>query len=208
MEHLDESIFCGLDTETTGFDPNTNEIIELALVPTDTRFQLIHTPLHLYIRPTNFESIDLEAIKIQSISKQDPKANKYKNKLVMVTDRGIDKTQVASIVYNWFEGMRLGTKSRLIPIGANLEFDISFLKILLGPGAYYGLFDTRFRDIGIIASSINDKYMLRNDAPPFRYTNQPFLTKAFNLQEEGRVAHNAIDDAVTAIKIYRGLLTY
>jgi DNA polymerase III epsilon subunit-like protein len=104
-----------VDVETTGLDFNTNEIIQLAGIMECTE-KHIAQEFNVKIRPTNFDAIDQEAVKIHGFSKATMKTF---NPPEIVYD------QFKEFLYRWVDPFKKET--RAILGGQNVLFDSQFI---------------------------------------------------------------------------------
>jgi len=102
---------CFLDSETTGLNATTNEIIELAMiVDTDDRKNL--GKIRLKFRPNNWDAIDPKALEINGITMEElegyPDRDESFQKLVEFLDEHVNKydrdDKIYAVAHNlWFD---------------------------------------------------------------------------------------------------------
>ena len=189
-----------LDTETTGLDPSWHEIIQLAIVPLDTEFNVRKDtmPLNINIKPEYPERAEPEAMK--------------KNKLDIneLLIHGFDRDAAADLVKDYVDKMDLpytasgAYRKRLIPLGQNVGFDIAFMKNWLGVTEYSELFDYHHKDTVVIAQFLNDLAAFHGIPTPFPKVNLTYLCSTLGISYKN--AHDAFADCMATAEVYRRLL--
>lgn len=96
-----------IDTETTGLDPDTHEILEIAIVTQSPRGRLHH--YHTKIKPENIENAHPKALEINGYA-ENPNAWKH---APLMSEAGVLITT---------------TLKNTVLVGHNVGFDISMLK--------------------------------------------------------------------------------
>ena len=136
-----------LDTETTGLMPDLHEIIEVALITTDSRFNVTGT--HVYkIKPHNLSGADADALAINGYNDAE-------------WADALDPFEVAHAVREI-----LDIHKRSILVAHNHIFDLNFLQQLfrrnmIDEQMYNPIIDTRgvaletFKPFGLTSTSMN-----------------------------------------------------
>ncbi len=212
MNHLNDHLFCAIDTETTGLDPLKNEIIELAILPLNGAFEVskIHRIFHITMRPDNIEAIQPEAIRVMKTYDNDmidyTDMTASKEKILNALKSGIEQSRGEDLFIDWFHRLNLLSKKRIIPIAYNWAFDRDFLRQWLGASVFDDIFDSRYRDPLIIAQYMNDYCDMHNEPTiPFPKTKLTTICKRLNIKQER--AHNALDDALNTANAYKAMMT-
>lgn len=108
-----------LDTETTGLDPQLNEIIEVSFYHINNERQETW-----FLKPSNYETIQTDALRINGHKMED---------LKMLTPYGKETykepTRVISEIENWFMDDLCTGRERIL-VGQNPSFDQQFLQNL------------------------------------------------------------------------------
>jgi len=194
--HLNGNLFCAVDTETTGLDPEQNSIIEICILPLNADYSINKTvlPFNTQMQPIPGKRIDRDAMLINKID------------LAHVMLNCLDAYKVADLLVEWFEKLRLPLNKRIVPIAQNWPFDRGFLHNWLGMQTYEMLFDRHFRDTMALALSMNDIADNRNERIPFPKVSLGVLAKRFGIENPD--PHRALGDCVTTAAVYKQLLKF
>jgi DNA polymerase III epsilon subunit-like protein len=194
--HLNGNLFCAVDTETTGLDPEKNSIIELCILPLKADYSINKSiiPFNMQMQPIPGKIVDREAMQINKIS------------LTKLLTTCLDAYKVADMLVEWFEKLGLPQYKRIVPIAQNWPFDRAFLISWLGVKTYELLFDRHYRDTMTLALSMNDISDMRCEKIPFPKVNLSFLAKRFGVENPD--PHRALGDCVTTAQVYKHLLKY
>jgi DNA polymerase III epsilon subunit-like protein len=210
MIHLNGNMFVAIDVETTGLDAKRHDILEFAavLLDEDIKPHKEYPPCSFIMRPEAVEAIDWEAIRVlrtydESLDISDIDLSKQKIQKCM--NEGIDQSRAAELFVEWFEGISLAPKSRLIPVWHNGTFDKDFITQWLGRATWEYIFDSRDRDTMTIGAFLNDYAMFNNEySVPFPKLKLSLLASKLGITQH--TAHNALDDAVVTAEVYRQLI--
>jgi DNA polymerase III epsilon subunit-like protein len=200
MQHWNRNQICGIDTETTGLDPNLHEIWQIAIVPVDADLEIRNMlPFSILMKPNNPELIDWEV----------PVMKRNKSRVLKAINEGFAKDIAIQLFLEWLKRLELGVNKfgadkKIIPLGHNYAFDQNFIKAWLGPDLYGEIFDYHFRDTMVAALWLNDKAAVHAEQVPFSKVNLSWLAKTLNL--DFRESHDALNDAVMTIKCYKRLV--
>lgn len=165
-----------IDSETSGLSPIENDILTLALlVEIDGE---IKDELYLEIQPTNWNSISIEALKI--------------NKLTIEQLKTFDLPIVAherleQFLSKWID--RYDKKDKFQPAGYNVEFDCEFLGQFFKKvgDKYYGAWvDYHKFDVATLVQLLALKKVIKLSS--YKLVN---VAKHFNIEFD---AHNAMSD--------------
>lgn len=194
--HLNGNIFCAVDTETTGLDPEKNSVIELCVLPLNSDYSINKSvlPFNMMFQPIPGKKIDREAMVVNKIDL--PNLMLY----------GVDAYKAADLLVEWFERLNLPQYKRIVPIAQNWPFDRGFLISWLGIKTYENLFDRAYRDTMALALNLNDIADLRGEKIPFPKTNLSVLSKRFGIENPD--PHRALGDCVTTAAVYKELLKF
>ena len=194
--HLNGNIFCAVDTETTGTNPEAHSIIEVCILPLNGDYSINKsiTPFTTLMQPIPGRQIEQDALRKNKIS------------LPEIMLNCLDADRVADLLVEWFEKLRMPQGKRIVPLAHNWPFDKSFLISWLGPLTYELIFDYHYRDSMALALSINDACDARNERIPFPKVGVGALAKHFGI--ENPAPHRALGDCVTTAQVYRKLLEY
>lgn len=178
------------DVETTGLNSSTHDIIQLAyIIEIDNE---VKEEGNLFVQPFNYETINAEALKINSLTIaqlktfQSPK-EAYK-KIYTILTKYVDKYD---------------KKDKFSPAGYNVNFDIRFLKefFIKNNDKYYGsLFDYHILDPITVLYFLEYKNLINLE----NYKLET-VCKYFNIPLN---AHDALSDIKAIKEVIKKLLTY
>jgi DNA polymerase III epsilon subunit-like protein len=198
-------MLCAIDVETSGLIAGYHEILQLAAIPLgdDYKWNRHLNFYNKYLRPDCVDRVDPEAVKV--LKRYDTSLD-YDQVITSKTDlnkfceTGIEQSRAADMFIAWFEKLGLKPKRRLLPVGHNLQFDMSFIEHWLGKHAYDYIFDPRWRDTMTVSLFWNDVDGFRNDRCMFKDAKLGSLCTS--LKVENFCAHNAFDDAIATAECY------
>lgn len=195
MTNWNGNLLCAIDTETTGFNPELHEVLEIAVIPLDFNFE-IHTlfpPFTMMIRPSRFNPND-----VRPPGLTDSKIAKYKL-------YGLEEQHAADVFTEWFEKLNLGPGKKIMPLAHNWPFDRSMIQSWLGPKNYEHVFHFHFRDTMALANTMNDIAELKNyEVIPHPKKDLGSLCYKYGVNLEN--AHTAIDDARATGQLYAQMI--
>lgn len=199
MDHWNGNMLCCIDIETTGLDPELHEIVQLCVLPLDSNIQPIQDimPFYINIAPENPHTADYKAMHINKID------------LVEITTRGFNTEKAKDLFYEWFDNLGLpytkwGNRARIIPLGQNYAFDMSFIKRWLGPVGYDDVFHPQYRDTMLAATYLNDRAAMHANRVPYSKVNLTWLASAYYIEYSRK--HDALSDCMTTAQVYRKMV--
>jgi DNA polymerase III epsilon subunit-like protein len=189
-----------MDTETTGLDPFTHEIVQLAIIPLDSNIEVRKDvmPFHIKMKPDFPNRIDPEAFKVSGHKLED----------LMAT--GFDKDTAMTLLEDWIQKLGLpvtasGRPKKIIPLGQNYAgFDKFFMIKWLGHLQYNEWFDYHLPDTMSVACYLNDRAAMRAEKVPFSKINLTYLASTLKIPHDR--AHDALQDALMASRVYQRML--
>lgn len=169
----DYKYLISLDTETTGLNPKTCSIIELAFEVyenIDNKFKLIDST-DCFVKLNDGEKLPKEIIELTGITDE------------VLENEGISKLDAALKLLNYFK--RDGKK---LFIAYNAKFDKDFVAYHLYNLKKENLIDYDFKDIDFL-----DVMTIYKDRAPFPSKLNSAIIH-YNLQDKVKNSHRAIDD--------------
>jgi DNA polymerase III epsilon subunit-like protein len=196
MIHLNGHIICVIDTETTGLNPDVNEIIEISVLPLDFNLEpRKDVPFFdIQIKPENEDAIDHDAFKVN-------KTDFYK-----LMQTGMDKYDAAELFVEWFDKLKLAENKRIMPLAHNWSFDCEFIKKWLGPKTFHYHIDGRYRDSMSTAQYINDRADSKGQSIPFPKVNLGYIASQLKIPHDN--AHTALGDCIVTGQVYKELIKF
>lgn len=180
------TIIAAVDIETTGFNPTTQDIIELAIQPLNGDFTVMDEIPPFVAR-----------IKARRPRNASPKALEV-NGLDM--NEGEEYEKVLSRLKAWLEKYSI---EKIDILGQNVDFDRAFIEAAIPElGRMFGHRD--IRDSQRLARAFNDICIMKTGKPAFENLGLVALREALGI--EGSQAHRALDDAIDSAKVYKELL--
>lgn len=195
MIHLNGNVLCAIDTETTGLDPEKNEIVQICVLPLDwnIRKDPNRTPFYMEMRPENLEYIEPRAMAVNGLD------------LTYLRTQCLPSYRVTEIFWNWFEALNLAPNKGIVPLGKNWSFDSKFIKAWLGPKTYDLVFkDKLVRDLQTAVHFVNDLYDFKGRDIPFPKFTLTGIATRLEVNKEG--AHDALQDCLMTAECYRRLM--
>lgn len=188
------NLICAVDIETTGADPFTHEIIQVAFVPLDTNYEMLKgvRPFYTDVRPLSPETADPAATRVHGLGMDE-----------LVThaphpDRVLEKFE------KWVEDLELAFDRKLIMLAHNGSFEVKFLERWFGPAFFNKAFNACSRDSMLAAIAVNDHAVFHGRRPPFERVSLPWLCEHFGINNPK--AHDAFADATAGALVYRNIL--
>jgi DNA polymerase III epsilon subunit-like protein len=185
------NLLCSIDIETSGKDPETHEIVQLAIVP------------------LNWDYTPLKKIKafnhlICPAGELDPESTKVHGLTMDILSLAPPKERVIDRLITWVNSIDLVFDRRLIMLAHNSSFEIKWLNKFLTLKTYESMFNAATRDSMTLALGINDIAAQRGRRPPFERVSLPWLCTHFGVTNHK--AHDAYYDALACAKVYKHLL--
>lgn len=197
MKHLNGSMLCAIDTETTGLEAGYHEIVQLAIIPMDA--QLLPRkdimPLNIIIRPEYPERWT------HKVMHEDRKAE--------ILSNGLDSEKAKDVLEDWFIRLAIppkktGTPNNITALGQNYAFDQAMLKAWLGIENYSRYIHYHFRDTMVAALFLNDLAAYKCEPAPYPMVGLKDLASTLLIKND--YPHNAYYDALTTAQVYRRLM--
>lgn len=199
MQHWNGNQVCAIDTETTGLDPLYDEILQIAILPLDSDFELRKDilPFNITMKPEYPDRIKAEAMQV----------NKLDLDTIMAT--GFDKETGIQLLEEWYKKLGLpctkyGRPKKVIPLGQNYAFDKGFIQQWLGIDLYNDLFDYHYVDTMIAANYMNDRAAFHAETVPFSKVNLQYLASTLKIKTDR--LHDALQDAYTCARVYKAMM--
>lgn len=177
-----------IDTETTGLDTHTSQIVEIACVPLRPSFEVDESiePFIRFVNPGR-------EILYSKESEIAFKVNKINRDQILTEGLGYEECK------HQFIGWLRSFADCCDPMGQNWMFDAGMLRTMFGHNDYEKYFSRKVRDPKIIAQYVNDCH-----PGTFDNTSLASIAKILGIKFEGE-AHRAYNDAVVTAKVYAGL---
>jgi len=194
MPHLNGSIMCAIDFETTGLDPFYHDPIQFAAVPLDGNLQPMEgvTPFNRFIQPKNPDRATKDAMRVHGFS------------LDWLMANALPQKEVEDLFLEWFEKFDLPKSMVLCPLAHNYSFENGFLKAWIGHELTHRIFHAHARDAMSYALAINDRAFYAGERIPFKRVRLRDLCEHFHITNP--TAHDALQDCYTEAEVYRALL--
>ncbi len=184
-------IYASIDIETTGFDFELDEIIEIGILPLNDNFT-INTqikPFHARIKATQILERHKKALEINGL---DPTVG---DQLIHALDK----------LEDWMIENKI---AKIIPVGQNIDkFDLDFLDATFeGYIDYSDIFHYHSYDLVKHARNISLAYNIKGMQDPFKNGHSlKSLCEAIGI-EYPKDSHTAIVDCITTAKVFKQLL--
>lgn len=195
MVHLNGHVLCAIDLETTGLRAGYHEICQVAIVPLDANLNIRQdVPIYeQYIRPRYPDRIDSGAVMVS------------KNVVAKAMEVGHDAEIAQDLFEYWYAKLNLPLEKRIIPLGSNYGYDRDFMQAWLGGENYNFYFDSRCRDLMIVAAYLNDRSDFQGEQTPFNKSTLPFIARKIGIEVDPEQSHDAMYDAWLTAQCYKKL---
>lgn len=183
--------------ETTGADPLTDCIWELALVPLLSSWlpDPNKLPFHLVLVPTTaFEDIDFTS--------EEMKGNKCRLGNAYVS--GVHSEVASSMLERWINA-NYNVETKFTALGHNVKAGFNFLYDLLPGEQLRRRFDTHYRDVAVVESYLRDKAVVQGEERWSASLSLSSLRHKYGVAEIG--TRSAIADAITCARVYNRQLS-
>lgn len=193
MLHLNGHILCAVDVETTGLDPQKNDLVEVCVLPLDHNIEphRQHKPFSMMLKPVK-EPIN-------------PNRNPQNGlTAVQIMSYGQDPYRAADLLEEWFHALKLPPKKQIIPLAHNWVFDRDFLIEWLGPLNFQYIFNGHYRDTMTIAAFHNDRKHSQGEQYDFSRIGLGSMCEKLNV--ENKMAHRALYDCLATAEVYKRLV--
>jgi DNA polymerase III epsilon subunit-like protein len=192
--HLNGHIFAAIDVETTGTVAGFHEIIQIAVVPLTSRFEVNKDipPFYYHVAPEHKYRADPEAMAVNKLD------------LDHLEQTAPSQERVADLFTEWFKKLDLPFDRRLVGLAFNWPTEHGFTGAWLGPKQRDRFFHFHYRDAMSLMAGLNDKAWHRGLPVPFPKLGLRDLCAKLDVPYAGN--HNAMEDAICAAEGYRRLL--
>lgn len=183
-----------IDTETTGLNHNTHEIIDICIMPLncDGTQNKDHKVFNLYIKPTQ------------------PKGEGWPQFMHRNYDRalrlGCTKKEALEAFLDWHKTLNL--EGKIAPVGHNYTgFDKDFIRTNLFPTAYEDFFDYHVYDTMAWANFYILQCLRKQITPPFRKASLGVVAAGLGIIPDPTLEHTAYGDCVTTARVLHHVIT-
>lgn len=179
-------ISASIDIETTGLEAGVHEIVQLAVIPFNEKFEPMGRFVS-YIKPLRPELADPTALELNHLN-------------LTELNKAPTPAQVRSCFIEWKED--LFGQEQICPLGHNYaSFDSQFLKLFLTSQLYGKLFSYRVEDTSILARALKRVGLLPKELKGSLSSLREFF------KVDCTVEHDAYEDALSTIKVYKKMLS-
>lgn len=197
MIHLNGSVLCAIDIETTGLDFTRHEIYDITILPLDHRMEIRRDilPFSLMMKPDLDENIDWDGM------------NKCGNKerVVKAQQSGLDKFRAIDLLLAWKDKLKMPENKQIMVLSHNWAgIDKQFLQQWLGPLTFNLIFDGRYRDLMCTTLYLNDRAEYHKEQIPFPKQNLTYICSCLKIPYE--VKHTSMEDAKLLVEAYREIV--
>lgn len=177
-----------LDLETTGLDPNYNEIIQIGAILLDEKMRELGEFDRL-VKPSfpmrginkGYNTYLRSEISVEELRKQEPIESVIEDLQTWLLSKGVNLSKPGEIAL----------------LGQNIKFDYSFLEKAYEKCSLFFPFDYHAIDVSSIYTSI---FLANEDVLPEKVTLH-CITSDFNI--ENIQAHNALADARATLEVFK-----
>jgi oligoribonuclease (3'-5' exoribonuclease) len=195
MVHLNGNLLCAVDVETTGVDPQKNDIWQIAVLPLDANIKPLQgiMPFYVNMRLKRPENIDPKAM---NVGKAD---------LAQLQLHAIDPWKAVDLFIEWFERLGLPEKKRIAPLASNWLFDRDFIIEWMGRLSFDYYFHFHYRDTQASALFMNDRADRHIEKVPHPKVGLGYLGNLYGAQN--LKAHDALQDCLQTAEVYSKMMS-
>lgn len=178
-----KELFATIDCETSGLHPESHEILSLSIVILNESFEVEESIPPFDVRIKASKEVDVNATEINKLN----------------PNEGMSIDEVESSFEEW---TALHGIEKIIPVGYNVHFDLSFIRQHLPKVTEK--FSHHHRDVMQLVEIINDLHQLKEGEKMFPSCSLGNVLKTLGMSDEG--SHTAYTDAKNASKVYSYLI--
>lgn len=192
-----------IDTETTGLDPETHGILELAaqLYSDGKLIDTFNQAIKIEDLVANGRSVAIDALKVNGIT--------FYNQGKVCMERGIDflgkEEEVLRNFVDWLVGATLKVDGKIFVAGQNVAFDLGFIKKSLSRNKFEGWdrgISYRNIDTSDISRFLIDTGVLRIPSELPSGSGLEKTALALGIEVRGRQLHTALEDVKLTAEVY------
>lgn len=199
-QHWNGNHVCVIDTETTGLEPGYHEIVQICILPLDSKLNVRKDvlPFYINIKPDHPERADPKAMEVNKLD------------LLNICRTGVDHVAALDMFEEWFNTLGIpwnkygSAQCKIIPLGHNYGFDKGHIHAWFGEAYYNEKFHYHYRDSMHVALALNDHASFKAETVPFSKVNLSWLCKKLNVVNDK--AHDALSDCVATAEVYKKLV--
>ena len=195
-KHWNGHLLCSIDIETSGLDPEKDELLEIAIVPLKPNLTINYDlkPFDIIIQPKWPDNFQNNQILLPGMTLAD----------VML--QGLEAWTAVDLLEQWYEKLNLPERKKIMPLGHNyVAFDRPFLQKWLTEPTYDYIFDYHVRDTMQIGLYLNDLSDYLGQGFPFPKVKLTYMCSCLKIPNMRR--HRALGDAVATAELYRQIVT-
>lgn len=193
MLHLNGHVLAAVDVETTGLNPDEDEVIEVCVLPLDNNLEphRQYKAFNTMIKPTK-RPLDPNRNPQNGLSARE------------ILTYGMEKYRAADLLEEWFNGLKLPPKKQIIPLAHNWVFDREFLIDWLGRLNFEYIFNGHYRDTMVLGAFHNDRKY--DKAEPYDFAKISLAAMCERTSIENKMAHRALYDCLATAQLYKKLV--
>ena len=189
--HWNGSVCCAIAIETTGPEPGFHDLVNFALLPLDSQFEVS-------------KEISLVDIMIQEKRPENTPEKFNRQRLARIKTHGIDPYRSAEHFIEWFDKLGLPLNKKILPLSFQWSKVQPFLIDWLGFLNYNHIFSTKIRDISTACHYENDIDDARVEQIRFPKDTLTYICNCLNVN---RIRpHEAIQDTYAITQCYQRMV--
>jgi len=192
--NLNGNMMAAVDVETSGCLDSWHEILQIAVLPLNSQLEPAQgiSPFYMHLCPEYPERRQAGAMRVNGLE------------IDWLLSHGIEQTRAADLLDEWFQGLRLPFRKRLVPLAHNWSFERGFLTHWLGEGTFDVIFNPNARDTNRVAALVNDAAGYHGMKIPFGSMSLGSMCKKYGIANSKE--HDALADCVATAKLYREII--
>lgn len=194
MAHLNGSILCAVDTETSGDVAGHHDLLQICCLALDYKLDPwpVYMPFYNLIVPKRPDTFDPQSRKVSRL--------RYTDAML----KGIEAYKAADMFEEWFQNLGMAPGCKIVPLAQNWPHDRQFLIDWLGKESFEYYFDARYRDTMVTANFCNDLADFTQEPLPYAKTNLAFMCSTLGI--DYRQAHDPLNDCLATAEVYKRIM--
>ncbi len=192
MKHWNGNVMAAIDTETTGLNPDRDEIIQFSLIAVGSNLK----------RNPHYEAIDVFLTPEHPIEfyRGNPDIKVAMPSIEKAIRYGIPPVQAAGLLNLWYERHKECGLRGIIPLAHNWPFDSMFIRRWLGHKNFEYIFSPLYRDPLSITCFLNDIACIQAQPYPFPKHDLSYLGSQCGF--ERFTTHDSFEDCKLTLAVF------
>jgi oligoribonuclease (3'-5' exoribonuclease) len=192
MPHLNKNLLCAIDIITTGPSPDSDGLLEIAVLPLD----------HMLRSHKDFLMFNIKMKPECETSYQ--KAGMRKEDFTKCVLTGFDMYKAGDLFLDWVKSLQLKSGKQVVPLAFNWPQISAFLRKWLTDPIFDEVFSWRYRDVLSMANYLNDRADTISQNP--FYVKQDFYYIANKHKVQSHTYRSSTNDVRVLSELFKEML--